>query len=297
VTRNAGPLGAETYFAERPHARPHRRLLRFLYRGELLSFVVDTGVFSARRLDPGTALLIENLRLSATDGVLDLGCGWGAVGVAAARSAPRGEVVLADVNRRAARLAQENLARNGVGNASVLVGRGFEPVGDRTFDVIVTNPPYRAGREVVLAMLKEAPRHLAPGGRLLLVGKGSQGVLYYQRWLAEHWAPEVRVLDRSSGYRVLEATLPVAEGRAPGGALRSPKGLRTEGRSAAAPETRATPPALRRSAAPAPSGRSAQRGESDAEGSEGGQGGGEGLPGASDGSGADGEGREEGAGS
>jgi len=205
VTPEPGPLGAEPYFAERPHARPDRRLLRFLYRGELLSFVVDTGVFSARRLDPGTALLIENLRLGPTDRVLDLGCGWGAVGVAAARSAPRGEVVLVDVNRRAARLARENLERNGVGNASVHVGRGYEPVGDATFDVVVTNPPYRAGRGLVLALLEEAPRHLRPGGRLLLVGKGSQGVLYYQRWLAEHWAPDVRVLDRSSGYRVLEA--------------------------------------------------------------------------------------------
>ncbi len=227
----------EPYFAERPRARSVRRQLRFLYRGELLSFVVDSGVFSASRLDPGTALLIENLALRPTDRVLDLGCGWGAVGLAAARSAPRGEVVLVDANRRAAHLAEQNLARNGVTNATVRVGRGFAPVADEAFDVVLTNPPFRAGRELVLELLSEAPRHLRPDGRLLLVGKGSLGIRYYQRWLDEHWAPGVRVVDRRSGYRVLEAR------PAPPPA---PKGLRTEGRSAAAPEVRARPAPRRR---------------------------------------------------
>ncbi len=200
------PSPGEQYFTERPHARPHRRELRFLYRGELLTFEVDTGVFASHGLDPGTALLIESLPVRPTDRVLDLGCGWGAVGVAAARLARRGTVVLTDVNRRAVRLAQRNLARNGVQNATVEVGPAFEPVGEATFDVIATNPPYHAGRPVVLDLLEEAPRHLAPGGRLLIVGKGSQGILYYQGWLAEHWATDVQVVARGSGYRVLEAS-------------------------------------------------------------------------------------------
>ena len=235
----AEPPGAEQYFAEHPHARPNRRELRFLYRGDLLSFVVDAGVFASQRLDPGTALLIENLGLRPTDRVLDLGCGWGAVGVAAARSAVRGEVVLTDVNRRAARLAEENLARNGVRNAAVRVGRSFEPVGDERFDVVATNPPYRAGRELVLGILAEAPRHLAPGGRLLVVGKGSQGIRFYQGWLETHWAPDVRVVDRRSGYRVLEASAPARAPSAPGSPMPAPKGLRTEGSSAAASPVRA----------------------------------------------------------
>jgi len=197
----------EQYFAERPHARPNRRELRFLYRGELLTFVVDTGVFASRALDPGTALLIENLALRPSDRVLDLGCGWGAVGVAAARSVPQGSVLLTDVNRRAARLAQENLRRNDARNASVRVGRGFEPAGDERFNVIATNPPYRAGRALVLELLAAAPAHLSAGGRLVLVGKGSQGIRFYQSWLADHWAESVQVLGRGSGYRVLEATV------------------------------------------------------------------------------------------
>jgi len=193
------------YFAEQPRARSERSERRFLYRGELLTFVVDTGVFSAHGLDPGTALLIENLTLRRSDRVLDLGCGWGAIGIAAAKSATDGHVILTDVNRRAARLARQNIERNRVTNAEVRVGPLYTPVRDEVFDVVATNPPFHAGRELVLRMLAGAPEHLSPGGRLVLVGKGSQGIRFYQAWLGTHWDGEVTVLGRGSGYRVLEA--------------------------------------------------------------------------------------------
>jgi 16S rRNA (guanine1207-N2)-methyltransferase len=204
------PVGGEPYFAAAPRSRPSPIELRFLYRGELLTFVLDRGIFSSRGLDPGSALLIQNLGIAPTDRVLDLGCGWGAVGVAAAKSAREGHVVLTDVNRRAARLAHQNLARNRIRNAEVRVGPFFEPVPDERFDVIATNPPYRIGRTQILRLLDEAPGHLAPGGRLLLVGKGSEGIRFYQRWLEEHAPGPVTVLDRGSGYRVLEARAPGA---------------------------------------------------------------------------------------
>ena len=197
----------DQYFAERPRSRSAPRTLRFLYRGELLTFVVDQGVFASHGLDPGTALLIENLVLARTDLVLDLGCGWGAVGVAAAKAARNGRVVLTEVNRRAARLAEKNVERNGVRNAEVRVGPFFEPVADESFDVIATNPPYRAGRPHVLRILEEARTHLRPAGRLVLVGKGSQGIRFYQEWLLDHWPGSVEVLARGSGYRVLEARI------------------------------------------------------------------------------------------
>ncbi|HLM70995.1 MAG TPA: methyltransferase [Thermoplasmata archaeon] len=196
---------AEQYFVEQPHARSVRTQRRFLYQGELLSFMVDSGIFASHGLDPGTALLIENLAPRRTDRILDLGCGWGAIGVAAAKSAPGGRVVLTDVNRRAARLARENLARNRIPNAEVRVGSLFEPVAGEAFDLIATNPPFHAGRPLILQLLSEAPQHLAPDGRIVLVGKGSQGIRFYQEWLEAHWPGPVTVLGRGSGYRVLEA--------------------------------------------------------------------------------------------
>jgi 16S rRNA (guanine1207-N2)-methyltransferase len=202
----SGPV-ADQYYSERPRSRSAPLTRRFLYRGELLTFVVDQGVFSSRGLDPGTALLIENLAIGRADRVLDLGCGWGAVGIAAAKAARGGHVVLTEVNRRAAHLAEKNLARNSVTNAEVRVGPDFAPVARETFDLIATNPPYRIGRPHVLRLLSEARDHLRPGGRIVLVGKGSQGIRYYQEWLSEHWPGPVEVLARGSGYRVLEARL------------------------------------------------------------------------------------------
>ncbi len=200
-----GPPPSDHYFAERPRAPSARRELRFLYRGQVLTFQVDSGVFASHGLDPGSALLIEALSLRPTDRVLDLGCGWGAIGVAAARLCPLGHVVLTDVNRRAIALSRTNLARNKVKNAEVRAGSLFDPVRDERFDVIASNPPYHVGRESILKLLGEARDHLGEDGRLVLVGKGSQGILFYQRWLEEHWDGPVTVVARGSGYRVLEA--------------------------------------------------------------------------------------------
>lgn len=197
----------EHYFSDRPRSASAPRTLRFLYRGELLAFEVDAGVFASHGLDPGTALLIENLTIGRADRALDLGCGWGAVGVAAAKAAPEGHVVLSEVNRRAARLAKKNVERNRILNAEVRIGEFFEPVDGERFDAIATNPPYRVGRPHVLRILTEAPAHLNPAGRLVLVGKGSQGIRFYQDWLSSHWPGSVDVLARGSGYRVLEARL------------------------------------------------------------------------------------------
>ncbi|HTT34817.1 MAG TPA: methyltransferase [Thermoplasmata archaeon] len=240
----------EHYFSARPKVPHDRRELRFLYRGELLIFEVDAGVFAAHGLDPGTALLIESLDPRPTDRVLDLGCGWGAIGVAAARQARDGSVVLTDVNRRAVALARGNLARNRVSNAEVRAGPLFAPVGDERFDVIATNPPFHAGRETVLRLLSEAPGHLAPGGRLLLVGKGSQGIRYYQAWLEKEFPGPVTVRGRGSGYRVLEARTAPPAAPGPAEAVRSarrPKPLKAGSISAAAPDRGGGPKRPRRS--------------------------------------------------
>ncbi len=196
---------SDHYFTARPRSPSQPRELRFLYRGEVLTFDVDRGVFGSQGLDPGTALLIACLAPAPTDRILDLGCGWGAVGVAAAKAAPQGSVILTDVNRRAIQLARRNVRRNGLLNAEVRSGSLFAPVAEERFHLIATNPPYHVGRPTVLKLLEEAPSYLEDGGQLLVVGKGSQGIRYYQAWLEEQWRGPVEVVVRGSGYRVLSA--------------------------------------------------------------------------------------------
>lgn len=157
MAEDAEPPEAEHYFTERPRSASRPSDHRFLYRGRVLTFSVDSGIFAAHGLDPGTDLLIESFQLGPSDRVLDLGCGWGAIGAAAARAVPQGHVVLTDVNRRAASLARRNLRRNDISNAEVRPGSLFEPVAGERFDAILTNPPYHVGRPFILQLLAEAP--------------------------------------------------------------------------------------------------------------------------------------------
>ncbi len=195
------------YFTENPRSPRNERTIRLLYRGRILKLTTSGGVFASEGLDPGTGLLVANLVLRGDERVLDLGCGWGPIGIAAALSLPTGSVLMTDVNKRAVDLARRNARDAGATNVEVRTGTLYLPAGEERFDVILSNPPYKAGRETVLNILTEAPRHLREGGKLLLVGKGGQGILYYQHFLEEHWS-HVEVLARGGGYRVLEARGP-----------------------------------------------------------------------------------------
>lgn len=203
------PEAPEHYFSPRPRVASRPEEHRFLYRGEMLAIETDRGLFASHGLDPGTALLIETLENLTAERILDLGCGWGAIGLAAAKTVPSAHVVLTDVNQRAVRLARRNLERNGIRLPDVRLGTLFEPVAGETFDLILSHPPFHAGRETVLRFLTEAPEHLAMQGRLRVVGKGSQGIRFYQAWLADHWGPDVQVLARGGGYRVVDAGRPL----------------------------------------------------------------------------------------
>ncbi len=105
--------------------------------------------------------------------VLDLGCGYGPIGIVASRLVHY--VVMTDVNRRAVSIAKKNLKINGVRNAEVRWGNLYEPVAGEKFDSIITNPPVHAGKEVLREIVINAPRHLNDGGYLQLVIKTKQG--------------------------------------------------------------------------------------------------------------------------
>ena len=165
------------------------------------SFLTDAGVFSRDGVDPGTRALIEAIP-PLRGRALDLGCGWGAAGIPLAKINPECAFVLTDVNQRAAELARKNAALNGV-EVTVAVGDGFESVsGD--FDVIFSNPPIRAGKQVIYALFAEAKNYLAPGGALALVIRTQQGAKSAERYLRGIYE-NVETLDVSGGYRVLAA--------------------------------------------------------------------------------------------
>ena len=189
------------YYTENPNSAHDERRIALRALGNDLTFVTDAGVFSRDGLDRGTEVLLE--ALPPLEGrVLDLGCGWGAVGVALGKRYPALDIVMTDINSRAVELARRNLAENGV-TAAVLQGDGFDAVEGR-FDAIVTNPPIRAGKAVIYGLFARARDYLEPDGALYVVIRKQQGAPSALKYLKEIYS-RAETMDRASGFHVLRA--------------------------------------------------------------------------------------------
>jgi len=196
--------GAEHYFAALPKSEAKLGLIRTTLRGKHFEFITASSVFSKKRVDLGTRLLIEAMALPETGAVLDVGCGYGAVGITAAASNPRLRVVMTDVNARAVRLAKQNVEKNKVYNAEVRCGYLYEPVKDLTFNCVLSNPPVSAGMETVKAIITEAPKVMAREATFQMVIRSKIGAKTLPAVFNEAFG-NCQVLARKSGYRVLIA--------------------------------------------------------------------------------------------
>ncbi|MDI3474924.1 MAG: rRNA (guanine1207-N2)-methyltransferase [Thermococcaceae archaeon] len=187
------------YYTEDPSSPLKTRTIEVCIRGHCFKFITASGVFSFGKLDRGTELLLKSMVLERGWRVLDLGCGYGVIGIVASRFVSY--VVMTDINRRAVSIARKNLKINNVRNAEVRWGNLYEPVENEKFDAIITNPPVHAGKDVLREIVINAPQHLNDGGMLQLVIKTSQGARYIKSLMEEKFT-EVMELAKGSGYRV-----------------------------------------------------------------------------------------------
>src|SRR5712691_2360134 len=194
----------EQYFSKRPASRRRPSEIEAVIRGNTFTFRTDAGVFSRGELDRGTQLLIDALEIGACETVLDLGCGYGAIGIVAASLSEGGRAFLTDVNERAVSLARKNIAGNGIANAEVRRGPMYEPVSDMLFDKIVCNPPIRAGRKVVDGIIAEAPAHILENGSLWLVARTRQGADSIRSRMASAFG-NAEIVKRGSGFKVIRS--------------------------------------------------------------------------------------------
>ena len=138
--------------------------------------------------------------------ILDLGCGWGLIGISAAALWPEARVTMGDVNLRALDLSRRNAERNGV-SVSCVESDGMAAFLNRRFDAVLTNPPIRAGKQVIYRRFAEAAACLNPGGALYLVIRKQQGAESCVKYLAGLYG-RVEKLNRSGGYWVIRAAEP-----------------------------------------------------------------------------------------
>jgi len=197
--------GHDHYYSRRPSSPLKMGLIRARLRDRYFEFFTASGVFSKRRIDLGTRLLIETMELPEEGLALDIGCGYGAIGIVAAAIRPRLHVILTDVNERAIWLAKKNIAHNLVSaNAEVRRGFLYEAVEGLTFDVILSNPPIAAGLRVVEELIRGAAERLRPGGSLQIVVRSKMATR--PRAFMEEYFGNVEVVKRRSGYRVFKST-------------------------------------------------------------------------------------------
>ena len=170
--------------------------------GHDLAMTSGSGVFAVGRLDVGTAVLFRETEPPTARTYLDLGCGYGMIGLALAVAVPGSVVRAVDVNERAVLLAAENAAALGVADRVTAATPEGVPA-DETYDEIWSNPPIRIGKEALHALLLTWLPRLAPGGRAVLVVGKNLGADSLQRWLGEQGWPTAR-LSSAKGFRVLE---------------------------------------------------------------------------------------------
>lgn len=196
------------YYSNQPDAQHDRRTIEEELRGTTYHFISDAGVFSKKGVDFGSKVLIEAMSVLPGSKVLDVGCGYGPIGLVAARMAENGHVTMVDVNTRAIELAKENAQLNKITNVSIMESDLLAAVKDKNFDVILTNPPIRAGKETVHAIFEQAYDHLREGGALWVVIQKKQGAPSAKEKLEKMFG-EVQEVTKEKGYRIFKALKPL----------------------------------------------------------------------------------------
>ncbi|MDQ1910886.1 class I SAM-dependent methyltransferase [Paenibacillus sp. GD4] len=196
---------SEHYYSSKPSTAHDIHTIEETLRGKRFTFQTDAGVFSKKGIDFGSKLLIDTVTLEPNAKVLDVGCGYGPIGISLATLVPQGHVTMVDINERAIALAKDNAARNRVTHVRVLQSDTLNEVMDETFDAVVTNPPIRAGKEIVHRIFEQASKVLVEGGSLWVVIQKKQGAPSAFAKM-ETLFSSVEEVDKDKGYRILKAT-------------------------------------------------------------------------------------------
>jgi len=194
----------EHYYSQNPQAEHDIKQIRYTFKGLELLFYTDAGVFSKDRVDAGSDLLIRTLLQHGLTGeVLDMGCGYGPIGIAIAKAYPKVHVTMVDINARAVELARKNIELNKISNANVLHSDGFSEISG-AFDAIVSNPPIRAGKDIIYPIFERSIDYLKNGASFYIVIQKKQGAPSAINKLAGIYG-NCEKIAKSGGYWVLRS--------------------------------------------------------------------------------------------
>lgn len=194
------------YYSAKPTSESDRKKMQTTIGGHDFVLLTDAGVFSKGKVDTGSEVLIQAAQESdfPTGNILDLGCGYGTIGLALAKTFPNREIEMVDVNERALDLSKDNAALNEIKNVKIYQSNIFSSIEGKEFAAIISNPPIRAGKKVVHQILEESYEHLVDGGKLQIVIQKKQGAPSAQKKMEEVFG-NVERISLEKGYWVLES--------------------------------------------------------------------------------------------
>ena len=191
------------YFKSNENLKHKELETEYIYKLKKFNFITDSGVFSKSGVDFATNILLENLP-DLSGKVLDIGCGFGCIGVVLAKTyGEKISVTMSDINERALELSEKNAKKNGV-NAEIIKSDGFENI-PGNFDAVILNPPIHAGKSVIYKIYEEAYNHLNPDGRFFIVIQKKHGAPSHKVKLEEIFGSEnCQVLYSKKGFNIFE---------------------------------------------------------------------------------------------
>lgn len=192
---------AKMYFAENPDAEHDIHELKVQLLGQKMTFLTDAGVFSKKMIDYGSQALLKCLDFHKQESVLDVGCGYGTLGLTLVK-AKEVEATLVDINQRALDLARQNAERNQV-LATIFQSNLYQNVEGR-FHHIISNPPIRAGKQIVHEVITGSYTHLLDGGDLTIVIQKKQGAPSAKAKMEEVFG-NCEILKKDKGYYILRS--------------------------------------------------------------------------------------------
>lgn len=196
---------SEHYYSRTQKVESDPKYWDYSLKEHRFRFKTDNGVFSKKEVDFGSRLLIEAFELPGIDGsLLDVGCGYGPIGLSIAKTANERIIHMVDVNQRALQLARENAELNKIGNIRIYESDRLLNVTENRFAAILTNPPIRAGKKTVHDIFEQSHQHLAADGELWVVIQKKQGAPSALEKLKELFA-EVEVVSKEKGYFIIRA--------------------------------------------------------------------------------------------
>ncbi|MCO4852254.1 class I SAM-dependent methyltransferase [Bacillus vallismortis] len=197
---------SEHYYSDKPSVKSNKQTWSFRLRDKDFMFTSDSGVFSKKEVDFGSRLLIDSFEEPEVEGgILDVGCGYGPIGLSLANAFKDRAIHMIDVNERAVELSNENAEQNGITNVKIYQSDLFSNVDSaETFASILTNPPIRAGKKVVHAIFEKSAEHLKTSGELWIVIQKKQGAPSAIEKLEELFG-EVSVVQKKKGYYIIKA--------------------------------------------------------------------------------------------